>query len=83
MNQRTIRVRKNNRTQFVSLPRDLRFPEGVKEVFIHKEGENIILSPRPRDWSDFLSSNIRASDDFMAGVESVPLQQRKHAQGIG
>ena len=76
MNPRTARIGKNNRAQVVTIPLEFRFPEGMKEVFIRKEGENIILSPRPRDWSGFLASDIRASDDFMEGVEDLPLQER-------
>lgn len=58
------------------MPLEFRFPEGMTEVFIRKVGEDVILSPRPRDWSDFLASSIRASDDFMEGVEDLPIQER-------
>ncbi len=77
MGQRTARVGKNNRAQVVTIPLEYRFPEGMKEVFIRKAGEDIILSPRPVDWSGFLASSIRASDDFMADVEDLPPQERE------
>lgn len=76
MNQRTARVGKNNRAQVVTIPLEYRFPENMKEVFIRKVGDEIILSPRPQDWSNFLSSKVRASDDFMVGVDDLPLQER-------
>jgi antitoxin VapB len=76
MSMQTARLGKNNRTQVVTIPLEFRFPEGMTDVFIRKVGEDVILSPRPRDWSDFLASSIRASDDFMEGVEDLPIQER-------
>jgi len=63
----------------VTIPLEFRFPEGMTDVFIRKVGEDVILSPRPRDWSYFLASSIRASDDFMEGVENLPIQERTFA----
>jgi antitoxin VapB len=77
MEQRTTRVGKNNRVQVVTIPRELRFPEGVQEVFIRKVGDDLVLSPRPSDWTGFLASDVRASDDYLCGVEDLPLQARK------
>ena len=75
MDQRTARVGKNNRAQIVTIPLEYRFPEGMKEVFIRKVGDEIVLSPRPKDWSRFLADAIPVSEDFMADVEDLPLQQ--------
>lgn len=49
VDQRTARVGKNNRAQVVTIPLEYRFPEGMKEVFIRKVGEDLVLSPRPVD----------------------------------
>ena len=76
MNLQTTRVGKNNRTQVVTIPLEFRFPEGMRDVYIRKVGDNVILSPRPTDWNSFLSSDVRASDDFMDGVEDLPVQER-------
>ncbi|MDB5820281.1 MAG: SpoVT/AbrB domain protein [Rhizobacter sp.] len=78
MDQRIARVGKNNRAQVVTIPLEYRFPEGMKQVFIRKVGDEVILSPRPADWSGFLASTVTASDDFMAGVEDLPVQERGH-----
>lgn len=67
MGQQIARVGRNNRTQVVAIPLEYRFPEGMPQVFIHKVGDDVILSPRPSDWTAFLSSTVRASEDFMAG----------------
>ena len=76
MQRSTARVGKNNRAQIVTIPLEFRFPEGMREVFIRKVGEDIVLSPRPKDWSEFLALTLRASDDFMVGIEDLPTQQR-------
>jgi antitoxin VapB len=73
---RTARVGKNNRAQVVTIPLEFRFPEGVKEVYIRREGNEIVLSQRPRDWSAFLHAGVRSSPDFMSGVDDLPVQVR-------
>jgi antitoxin VapB len=79
MEQRTARVGKNNRAQVVTIPLEYRFPEGMKEVFIRRVGQDLVLSPRPTDWSSFLASPARVSDDFMANVEDLAVQEREFA----
>jgi antitoxin VapB len=76
--QRTARVGKNNRVQVVTIPLEYRFPEGMTEVFIRKVGDEVILSPRPSDWSAFLASEVKASDDFLTGIDDLPVQERQH-----
>ena len=76
MQPRTARVGKNNCAQVVTIPLDFRFPEGMNEVFIRKVGEEVILSPRPTSWDAFLASDVRVSDDFMTGVDDMPIQER-------
>jgi antitoxin VapB len=79
MEKCVARVGKNNRTQVVTIPLEFRFPENMKEVFIRKVGDELILSPRPNDWSAFLASNIQVSSDFMAHIEDIedlPVQER-------
>jgi virulence-associated protein VagC len=44
---------------------------------IRKEGENVILSPRPRDRRPYLESAPVASDAFVNGVEDLPVQERE------
>lgn len=77
MEQRTARVGRNNRAQVVTIPLEFRFPEGMKEVFIRKVGDEVVLSPRPADWSGFLASGVRLGDDFVVNVDDLPVQERK------
>ncbi|MBP7665456.1 MAG: hypothetical protein KA774_01300 [Burkholderiaceae bacterium] len=59
------------------MPREFRFPESVREVFIRREGESVVLTPRPSDWSGFFASGLTASSDFMASADQLPVQERR------
>lgn len=78
MEQRMARVGKNNRAQVVTIPLEYRFPEGMTAVYISKEGDDVVLSPRPKNWAAFLTSSLRVSDDFMPGNDKLPLQERNY-----
>jgi antitoxin VapB len=65
----------NNRSQAVRLPKDFQFK--TEEVYIRKEGNEVVLSPRPADWSSYLAEGPVASADFMEDVENLPVQERK------
>lgn len=65
----------NNRSQAVRLPKEFQFQ--TQEVFIRKVGDDVVLSPRPADWSSYLADAPVASDAFMDGVEDLPVQERK------
>jgi len=58
------------------MPLEYRFPDSVREVFIRREGESVVLTPRPTDWSGFFASGMTASSDFMVGDEPMPIQER-------
>ena len=73
--QRTAKIFMNNRSQAVRLPKEFQF--ATKEVFIRKQGDDVILSARPTDWSGYLASAPTASDEFMEGVEDLPVQERE------
>jgi len=73
----TARVGWNNRSQTVTMPLEYRFPDSVREVYIRREGESVVLTPRPTDWSGFFDSGMKASDDFMTERENIPIQERK------
>ena len=72
----TARVGWNNRSQTVTMPLEYRCPESVREVFIRRDGESVVLTPRPSDWSGFFASGMKASTDFMADIERMPIQER-------
>ena len=72
--QRTAKVFMNNRSQAVRLPKEFQF--ATSEVFIRKQGDDVILSARPKDWLAYLASDAVASKEFMEGVEDLPVQER-------
>ncbi len=75
MKRQTAKVFVNGSSQAVRLPKECRF-EG-QEVYIRKEGDQVILSPRPTSWEDFFESTLRPSDDFMEERVDLPLQERE------
>jgi antitoxin VapB len=73
--QKTARVFMNNRSQAVRLPKEFQF--STKEVFIRRQGDEVILSARPQDWSTYLDGPTAASAEFMEGIEDLPVQERE------
>jgi antitoxin VapB len=73
--QRKAKIFMNNRSQAVRLPKDFQFK--TPEVFIRKEGSDVVLSPRPADWSSYLAEGAIASPSFMEGVEDLPPEERE------
>lgn len=46
----------SNRSQAVRLPKDVAFPEGVREVTILREGGRRIIVPSDSVWDDFFDA---------------------------
>jgi antitoxin VapB len=72
---RTAKVFMTNRSQAVRLPKEYHF--STDEVFIRKEGDDVILSPKPRDWRAYFESAPVASETFMGEIEELPVQERE------
>ena len=72
--QKIARIFMNNRSQAVRLPKEFQFK--TREVYIRKDGDEVILSPRPKNWSEILDSMPVASEDFMKDVEDLPAEER-------
>lgn len=73
--QRRAKIFMNNRSQAVRLPKDFQFK--AEEVFIRRQGGDVVLSPRPSDWAAYLADGPVASSSFMEGIEDLPPQERK------
>ena len=73
--RRTAKIFMNNRSQAVRLPKEFQF--NTPEVFIRKEGSDVVLSPRPTNWSSYLAEGPVASENFMQEVEELPVQERE------
>ena len=72
---RTAKIFLIDRSQAVRLPKDFQFK--TREVFIRKRGDEVILSPRPAAWSDYLAHAPVASPHFLVDVEDLLPQERK------
>jgi len=46
----------SNRSQAVRLPKDVAFPEGVREVAILREGARRVIVPANAVWDDFFAA---------------------------
>ncbi len=68
------KIFQNGRSQAVRLPKEFRFKG--KEVYIHKEGQNVILSEKPDSWKEFFFSDKKPTSDFMAEREQLDLEER-------
>jgi len=73
--KRVTKLFKNGRSQAVRLPKEFRFDE--EEVFIWKENNRIVLSPKPKSWHKFFEDVPLASDDFMSERQDLPPQGRE------
>lgn len=71
MPTQTAKVFQTGRSQAVRLPREFRFD--TQEVFIRREGDAVILTPKPTSWEGFLEGCEPLSDDF--SVQGAPLPE--------
>ncbi|WP_298191876.1 type II toxin-antitoxin system VapB family antitoxin [Novosphingobium sp.] len=46
-------VFKSNRSQAVRIPKDLAFPDSVKQVVVRKQGRSLIITPVNQFWDEF------------------------------
>jgi antitoxin VapB len=68
---------KSNQTQAVRLPKDVAFPEGVREVEIIKIGNSRVISPVGQRWDSFFSDPNKISDDFLTDRDQGTFEERE------
>lgn len=73
MNQ-TAKVFKNGRSQAVRLPAEFRF--STHEVYIERQGDAIVLRPKPEGWEDFFASPSKVPADFLSDRNDTPPEAR-------
>ena len=58
----------------------VRFPKGfeldAEEVIICKEGENLIIKPKPKSWEGYFLNSEKLSIDYPEVIDDLPLQTR-------
>ena len=63
MSAQIAKVFMNGRSQAVRLPKEFRFD--TEEVYITRQGPNIIISAKKPTWDDFFDTISAFDDDFM------------------
>ncbi len=71
---KTAKIFKNGRSQAVRLPREFRFD--CDEVFVHRQGDKVILSAKEPGWDEFFDSTSVFCEDFLSEREDLPPQKR-------
>jgi antitoxin VapB len=61
----------------VTIPLAFRFPDNIKTVYVRKIGDDLVLSPRPDNWADFLGLGPQVSEDFMTTTDDQAIQERE------
>jgi antitoxin VapB len=64
------RVFQSGNSQAVRLPREFRLE--TEEVLISKEGNKLIITPRPGSWEGFMAGVAPLSEDFSVSTKSLP-----------
>lgn len=64
----------SNRSQAVRLPKDVAFPEGVREVAILRDGARRVIVPANAVWDDFF-----AAPGVDLGERDQPLMQDRES----
>jgi antitoxin VapB len=68
---------KSNQTQAVRLPKDVAFPDGVREVEIIKVGNSRVISPVGQSWDSFFNDPDKISDDFLVERDQGNFEERE------
>lgn len=71
----TAKIFMNGRSQAVRLPAEFRF--SVREVFIERQGDAVIIRPKPLDWDDFFARRSQVPEDFMDDRNDLAPEKRE------
>lgn len=66
----TAKIFMNGRSQAVRLPADFRFKG--HEVYIERQGDAVILRPKPTGWDDFFTQPSKVPADFLEERRDLP-----------
>jgi len=71
---KTAKLFMNGRSQAVRLPVEYRFLG--REVLIERQGDTVILRPKPVGWDDFFSRPSKVPADFLEERADLPAEIR-------
>ena len=75
MSTQTAKVFMNGRSQALRLPKEFRFD--TDEVYISKQGDKLIISPKKPTWDTFFDTISAFDDDFLSDREDSLPQERE------
>jgi antitoxin VapB len=67
MKRQTAKVFRSGRSQAVRIPKAYRFD--YDEVFIERDGDRVILTPRPGSFKEYFERASRFTEDFPDEIE--------------
>lgn len=71
MSKSVAKIIRSGKRQSVRLPAGFRIKGD--EVFVERDGDKIVMSPRPLSWKAFFASRKRPTADFMTErVDALP-----------
>ena len=71
----TAKVFTTGRSQAIRIPKAYRFT--CDEVLIERDGERVILTPRPRTWREYFARASRFGDDYPEHLADPPPEERE------
>jgi len=74
MSSHIAKIFMNGRSQAVRLPKEYRFD--TDEVYISKQGQNVIISAKKPTWDEFFDCITAFDDDFMEDRHDTLPQER-------
>ncbi len=74
METKVAKIFMNGRSQAVRLPKEYRFD--TDEVYISRQGQNIIISEKRPTWDEFFDSKPAIDDDFLKDRFDTQPQER-------
>jgi len=69
---RIAKVFRNGSNQAIRLPKD--YEIDANEVYISRQGDMIVIRPKPRTWGQYFATAHRLVDDFPEDIEDLPLE---------
>jgi len=71
----TAKIINDGNNQLLALPKEFSFD--ATEVYINKQGDNLIISPIKITWDMFFNSPSAFDDDYLSDREDSPPQDRE------
>lgn len=74
MSHDTAKIFVTGRSQAVRIPKEYRFD--CDEVYIARDGDKIILTPKAKSWREYFDAGERFSEDFPEHIEDIQPEER-------